>query len=109
VLPLAAPIVIAPDERHRDVEGVGQEPEIGRLEVSAADDPVEPAERGPIHLVIERRIDVVGDGQQPDRPAVAPDERLRVGPHDGEPAGHPSLSSASGFIDSSWLIDADGR
>src|SRR4029079_10491460 len=89
----SAAIVVAADVDQRRGKRVAQESEPGRLEVAAADDPVDRPERVAVDGMLEGRILLVRDRQEPDRSRVTLRKGAVVGPVDVDPADHGGASS----------------
>ena len=80
--------MVAADVAERRVEGVGDERQVVGLQVAGADDQVDRTNPLAGDRRVERRVGLVGHGEDPDRPAAARHERRRVGPRTREPIRH---------------------
>ena len=88
LLPATPAVVVAADIDEGGMEGVGQERQPLGLQIATAEDAIERTQVVAIDLVVERRLRVVGGGEEADRPAGATLERARIGPRDPQPPDH---------------------
>ena len=86
--PRGSDIVIAANVAERCVERVGYEGEVFGLEVAGADHEVDLPHPVAGGLRVERRVGLVADRQDADRPAIPAGEWGGVGPGDRQAVGH---------------------
>ena len=87
-LPVGSPVVIPAHIHERHVKSVPDHREIGRVEVSAANDQVDSAEGIAVHRVLERTIWFVRHGQDANR-LIRRGRGSSCRPVDAQTAGHP--------------------
>ena len=91
--PCRPDVVVAADVSQRDTEGVTDEREVLGLEIARADDQVDRPEAVARGRRVERRVGLVGDGEDADGPARAIRERGWIRPDEPQPVGHVRSSS----------------